>query len=133
MKNFAPVLSFLELSRPFFIHTDACDAGNGAALMQKDYAGRDVAVAYASRALHKLEKPYSTPENSAVIWALEHFRAYVEGLHVTVFTDHRSLQRLMSRPNPFGRLARWSLRLQDFDFKVVYRPGERNRVPDTVS
>lgn len=131
----APVLRFPDFSLPFFIHADACDAGLGAALMQRDGEGRDVAVAYASRAVHKSEKPYSTPEKEclAVIWALEHFRPYVEGLHVTIFTDHSSLKWLMSRPNPSGRLARWSLRLQDFDFSIVHKPGVHNKVPDALS
>lgn len=68
-----------------------------------------------------------------MIWALEHCRPYVEGLHVTVFTDHNSLKWLMSRPNPSGRLARWSLRLQDFDFTVIHKPGAHNNVPDALS
>ncbi len=108
----APVLSFPNFNEPYFIH--ACDVGLGAALMQRDLHGREVAVAYASRALHKSEKPYSTPEKEclAVIWAREHFRPYIKGLHVTIFTDHSGLKWLMSRPNPTGRLARWSLRLQ---------------------
>ncbi|RXN11706.1 MAATS1 isoform X1 [Labeo rohita] len=107
----------------------------GAALMQRDNNGRDVVVAYASRALHKAERPYSTPEKEclAVIWTLEHFRPYVEGLHVTIFSDHSSLRWLMSRPNLSGRLARWSLRLQDFDFDIVHRPGTSNKVPDALS
>uniref|UniRef100_A0A3B3RAY2 Gypsy retrotransposon integrase-like protein 1 n=1 Tax=Paramormyrops kingsleyae TaxID=1676925 RepID=A0A3B3RAY2_9TELE len=103
--------------------------------MQKDVQGREVAVAFASRTLHKSERPYSTPEKEclAVIWALEHFRPYVEGLHVTIFTDHSGLTWLMSRSNPTGRLARWSLRLQDFDFDVIHKPGERSKVPDALS
>ncbi len=131
----APGLRFPDFSRPFFVHADACDAGLGAALMQRDDDGRDVAVAYASRALHKAEKLFSTLEKEclAVIWALEHFRPYIEGLHVTVFTDHSSLKWLMSRPNPSGRLARWSLRLQDFDSSIVHKPGERNKVPNALS
>lgn len=65
--------------------------------MQRDVEGRDVAVAYASYALHNSEKSYSTLEKvcMAVIWALEHFRPHVEGLPVTVFTDHSSLRWLM--------------------------------------
>lgn len=131
----APVLRFPDFERPFFIHADACDAGLGAALMQRDDEGRDVAVAHASRALHKSEKTYFTLEKEclAVIWALEHFRPYVEGLHVTVYSDHSSLRWLMSRPNPSGRLARWSLRLQDFDFSIVHKPGKHNKVPDALS
>ncbi|GAA6072835.1 integrin alpha-M-like [Tachysurus ichikawai] len=65
--------------------------------------------------------------------ALEHFRPYVKSLNVTVYADHNSLRWLMNHPNPSGRLARWSLRLQDFDFSIVHKPGARNTVPDTLS
>lgn len=102
--------------------------------MQKDSEGRETVVAYASCSpLNKAEKPYSTPEKEclAVIWALEHFRPYVEGLHMTIFTDHNSLRLFMSCPNPSGRLACWSLRLQDFDFSIVHKPGTRNPLPLT--
>lgn len=131
----APILVFPNFSLPFFVHTDACDVGLGAALMQRDDRGRDVVVAYASRTLHKAERPYSTSEKEclAVIWALEHFRSYIEGLHVTIFSDHNSLRWLMSRPNLSGRLARWSLRLQDFDFDINHKPGACNQVPDALS
>uniref|UniRef100_A0A673JAZ5 Reverse transcriptase/retrotransposon-derived protein RNase H-like domain-containing protein n=1 Tax=Sinocyclocheilus rhinocerous TaxID=307959 RepID=A0A673JAZ5_9TELE len=93
----APVLRFPDFSLPFFFHTDACDVGLGAALMQRDNNGRDAVVAYASRALHKSERPYSTPEKEclAIIWALEHFRPYIEGLHVTFFSDHSKVCRLL--------------------------------------
>lgn len=131
----APVLRFPVFTSPFYVHADACDLGLGAALMKKDAEGYEVVVAYASPSLHKAEKPYSTPEKEclAVIWALEHFRPYVEGLHVNVFTDHNSLKWLMSHPNPSGRLATWSLRLQDFDFTVIHKPGAHNSVPDALS
>lgn len=110
----APVLRFPDFSLPFFIHADACDVGLGAALMQKDKDDREVVVAYASH-------------------AQEHFRPYVEGLHVTIVLDYSSLKWLMSRPNLTGRLARWSLRLQDFDFNIVHKPGVSNKVPDAQS
>uniref|UniRef100_A0A673IU51 Reverse transcriptase/retrotransposon-derived protein RNase H-like domain-containing protein n=1 Tax=Sinocyclocheilus rhinocerous TaxID=307959 RepID=A0A673IU51_9TELE len=87
-----PILCLPDFTCPFSIHTDVYDLGLGAALMQKDDMGQDVVVAFASRTLHKAERPYSTPEKEClgVIWALEHFRPYIEGLHVTIYTDHNS-------------------------------------------
>ncbi len=113
-----------KFSLPLFIHVDVCDVGLGAALMQRDDNSRYVVVAYASRALDKSERTYSSPEKEclAVIWALEHFRPYIEGLHVTIFSDDSSLRWIMSRLNLSGRLARCSLRLQDFDFDIVHKP-----------
>lgn len=49
---------------------------------------------------------------------------------MTVFTDLSSLKWLMSRPNLAGRLARWSLRLQNFDFRIVHK---RNNMSDALS
>ncbi|KAI4890099.1 hypothetical protein NFI96_006573 [Prochilodus magdalenae] len=128
----APIICFPDFERTFDLHIDACDVGLGAALTQRDKAGQEVVVAYASRTLHKSEKPYSTTEKEClgVIWALEHFRLYIE---VTVYTDHSSLKWLMSRPNPTGRLARWCLRLQDFDIRIIHKPGAQNQVPDALS
>lgn len=68
----AAILCFPNFTQPFYVYTDTCNLGLGAALMQKDDFGRDVVVAFASRTLHKAEKPYSTPENEylGVIWEL---------------------------------------------------------------
>lgn len=76
---------------------------------------------------------YAGKKCLAVIWALEHFQPYVEGLHMTVLTDHNSLKWLMSLPNPTGSLAWWSLRLQNFDFTILYKEGVYSRVPDALS
>lgn len=130
----APILLLPDFERPFAVHTDACDVGLGAALVQCDSEGPERAVAFASRTLHSSERAYSTSEKEClgVIWALGHFRPYFEGSHVKVVTDHNSL-RWLSRPSPFGRLARWCLRLQDFDFEVIHKPGISNSVPDALS
>ncbi|KHJ42508.1 hypothetical protein D918_07430 [Trichuris suis] len=61
-----------------------------------------------------------------MVFAVKHFRHYLLGTTFTIHTDHRPLQWLQEQKVD-GKLARWALALQEFDFKVKYRPGERNQ------
>lgn len=69
----------------------------------------------------------------AVIFAIEKFRCYVEGSFFYVVTDHIALKWLQNLSNPSGRLARMSIRLSQFDFKVIHRKGSLNIVADALS
>lgn len=63
----------------------------------------------------------------AFIFALKLFRHFFHGATFTVFTDHQNLLKLNFAKNILaGRLLRWSLRLQDFNFKLVYKPTKLN-------
>lgn len=48
-------------------------------------------------------------------------------------TDHASLKWLMGQKDLNGRLARWSLKLQGFNFFIGHRKGSANIVPDALS
>ena len=61
------------------------------------------------------------------------FRAYLEGYHFTVITDHSCLKWLHSLKNLSGRLARWALSLLEYDYKIVHRKGSSHHVPDALS
>ncbi|KAE9299605.1 hypothetical protein PR003_g22951 [Phytophthora rubi] len=61
------------------------------------------------------------------------FRPYLYGRAFTIITDHAVLKWLMTRPNLAGRLHRWSLVLQEYEFQVEYRPGSTNVVADALS
>ena len=54
---------------------------------------RDKVIAYCSRQLKVHEKNYPTHdvELAAVVFALKIWRYYLYGVHVDVFTDHKSL------------------------------------------
>lgn len=81
------------------------------------------------------QRKYSTTERTClgVLAAIEHFRPYVEGTEFTVITDHASLIWLQNLKNPNGRLGRWILRLQQYNFKLVHRKGKHNVVPGALS
>lgn len=68
-----------------------------------------------------------------VLWAIEKLRPYLEAVPFTVVTDHYSLLWLQNLKDLNGRLARWAVRLQQYDFKIVHRKGKDNVVPDMLS
>ena len=123
------VLAHPDLSKPFVIFTDASNHGVGAVLTQD---GRP--VWFASRSLNPLERKYDTREKEAIgiRFGLEKFKPYFYPNQVTVFNDHGNLRWLMSQKQT-GRLARWQLDLQQYDFKIAYIKGENNPVADCLS
>lgn len=130
----APMLHRPVPGAEYFIHCDASDTGLGSMITQKvDDVER--VIAYASTALKKSERNYSTTEKEclAIKTAIEKWRPYVEGEEFTVITDHSALQWLMKKKNPTGRLGRWAEELMSYNFKVKHRKGKDNVVPDALS
>lgn len=130
----APVLASPNFAEPFFIQADASNVGLGAVLTQV-IRDKECVVAYASRSLSAAERKYTVTEKEllAVIFAVEKFRCYIEGARFCVQTDHASLQWLNNLKNPTGRLARWAIKLSQFDMDIVHRKGALNVVPDALS
>ena len=128
------VLAHPDFDLPFIIQTDASKEGIGAVLTQRDKNGRERIICCASRTLSRDESKWSIPHIEAlgIIWGCETFRPYVIGQHFTVETDHGSLRWLMENTQP-GRLSRWALRLQEFDFEIKHRAGTSNGNADGFS
>ena len=131
----APVLSEPDFSREFIIQCDASRVGVGGVLYQVDDNGKERPISFVSQKLNKHQQNYTVTEIEclAVVVSVEKFRPYIEGLPFRIVTDHSSLKWLMSMKNLNGRLARWSLQLQRYDFKIEHRKGSLNIVPDTLS
>ena len=130
----APVLSYPNFHRLFVLQTDASDIGIGAVLAQKDPQGHDHVISYASRSLTDREKKFSTTEKEAlaVVFAVNHFRTYLLGKKFSLITDHSALRWLHSIEAK-GRLGRWVMDLQEYEFTVHHRPGSDNGNADALS
>lgn len=125
-----------DMDRPFIIQSDACNTGYGSLLLQEK-EGERYPIWYASRMLKPAECKYSTFEKEigAAIWAINKFRGYIEYTHFVLETDHQAISWLNKIKDPSGRLGRWSMQLQMFDFEVRYRPGNSKAMqgPDALS
>uniref|UniRef100_A0ABD2WS82 RNA-directed DNA polymerase n=1 Tax=Trichogramma kaykai TaxID=54128 RepID=A0ABD2WS82_9HYME len=130
----APVLNQPSFEHEFVIQTDASDTGLGAVLTQT-IDNTERVLCFASRTMNAAERNYSVTEREclAVLWAVQKFRPYVEGYHFKVISDHSSLKWLHNLKNPTGRLARWALELQQYDYEILHRKGSQNVVADALS
>ena len=142
-----PILRYPDFAKEFIIHTDASGYGIGAVLSQiqsspithgtdeSETEEREVVIAYTSKHLNDAQAKWSTTEKEAyaIVHAVKTFQHYLYGTNFTVVTDHRPLEYMMSKKEPSGRLARWSLFLQPFNLGITYRPGKSNQNADCLS
>ncbi|CAG9128375.1 unnamed protein product [Plutella xylostella] len=130
----APILQYPDFEKEFIVTTDASQYAIGGILSQGK-VGEDKPIAYASRTLNESETRYSTIEREllAIKWCIKHFRPYLFGRKFTIVTDHQPLTWLFSVKDPGSRLIRWRLELEQYDYKIVYKPGKKNQNADALS
>ena len=128
----SPVPSFFDPAKETLLQCDASQNGLGACLLQDGHP-----VVYASRALTQTECNYAQIEKEmlAVVFGLERFENYTYGRHVKIESDHKPLEiiqrkSLVTAPR---RLQRILLRIQKFDYEIVYKKGAEMHVADTLS
>lgn len=134
----APILAYPSFTKEFVLETDASILGIGAVLSQAQIDGNLHLVAFASRALSPAERNYSVTdlETLAVLWAVSHFRIYLYGQKVTVYTDHAAVKAVLMNPSASGRHARWWTKVHGSGLQeviIVYRAGKENAVGDALS
>ena len=84
------------------------------------------------------EKNYSITEleTLAVVWAIQHYHAYLYGHEVTVITDHSAVKAILQTPSPSGKHAQWWLKVFASGVgkvQMVYRPGRENARANALS
>lgn len=129
------ILIFPDFTKPFILTTDASNYAIGAVLSQGEL-GKDRPIIYLSRSLNKTEENYSTIEKEmlAIIWSLDKLRSYLYGAkELKILTDHQPLTFALSNANNNAKLKRWKARIEEYNYKLIYKPGKTNVVADALS
>jgi hypothetical protein len=130
-----PILVFSDWEKTFHVHVDASAIALGAILAQPGARELDHPIAFASRKLSESEQNYNTAkrEGLAMVYVLQKFRHYLLGKHFKMSIDHSSLKYLVNKTVLGGRICRWLLLFQEFDFEVIVKPGKLNARSDHLS
>ena len=131
-----PILGHPDWKLPFVLYTDACKKGLGASLVQM-INGKEHIISYASRSLTTTETNYNIWELEclAMVWATRLHRMYLMGSEFKILTDSNAVKHVMKLDDEVasGRLMRWSLALQDYNFTIEHRKGKRHTNVDALS
>lgn len=130
---FQHLFFFIQISGCLFICMSTSQTGIGLPLGQI-VDGKEVAIAYAGRDLNPADSNYSATEHEAlaVINGMKQFQSYLQNTKFTIHTDHNALKWLMSLDDPCGRLARWTMLIQQLDFNIVHWLGTANGYADSL-
>lgn len=92
-------------------------------------------IAYASRTCTERERVMGSTEGEllALVFAITKFHRFIAGAPFTVVVDNVALQYLHSAKSTNNKLARWAIRLSQYDFRVKYRPGVTHGNVDGLS
>lgn len=103
------------------LHTGACTEGIGAILLQEGEDKQNHPIAYIRRSLSKAERNYSISEFElpATVWDMTYLRHLIYGRTVIKVTDHHALSWIHNIKKHSRRLARWALKLAEFDYSTV--------------
>lgn len=50
-----------------------------------------------------------------------------------VYTDHHALVKLLQIEDGYGRIARWQVRLSEYEVEYIHIPGTQNMIADGLS
>lgn len=127
-----PVLQYYDEKQPIVLSVDSSKDGMGAVLLQNN-----APIEYASKSLTDTQKRYAQIEKEAlaIAFGCHRFHQYLYGREFRVESDHKSLETILKEPLekcPL-RLQRIRINLQCYNFQVIYKPGSKLYMADTLS
>ena len=126
------LLSYYDKTKPISLEVDASQKGLGVALVQE---GKP--VAFGSKTLTDCQSRYSNIEREmlAIVHGIQRYHTYLYATTFTVITDHKPLVTICAKPlhSAPPRLQRMLLKIQGYNYRVMYRPGKDMILADVLS
>lgn len=107
---------------------DASAHSVSSVLTQTSPDGVEVPVAFSSMKLREAQRGLY-----AALVALQKYRNWIFGSHVTVHSDHNPLLYITESAPKSAKLMRWSLSLSEFNVTFKYKAGRTNVAADCLS
>ena len=128
------ILSYPDFGKEFLLYCDSSDCSIGYILGQKNNNDCKVVIHYGGRALcpSEVSYPITHKEGIALVEGMKFYHINLAGRKFTVYTDHQGLQSLPTNRDVSGRLARWEISLQGYNFDV-YKPGKKHGNANALS
>ena len=119
---------------PLCLWVDASAIGAGACLTQEQ-DGQPRFIAFASMTFTSAQKNYSVTgrELAALRWGVKTFHSFLCAVHFKIYTDHQALMYLHNMRLVNHRLARTVEELADYNYEIIYVPGQSNFAADLLS
>ena len=132
-------LDTLGSAEPVRLTCDGSPYGVGACLSHVMADGSLQPITFASRTLSKVERNYAQLERAALalVFGLKQFHKYFVGRSFTLFTDHRSLLKILGSKEGVtslaaARLQRWALILIAYNYDLEYIAEAKNTEADML-
>ena len=130
----------------FYISVDTSSHGVGMSLSQdqqiinpvtKQKEWKEVFIAFGSKKLNPAQSKWSSyrMEMYGMTLAVQNFRYFLLGKKFKIRTDNRALANLMKSTNQKlpGQCFRWQQELADYEFEIIYVPGKKMKLVDSLS
>ncbi|CAK1603025.1 unnamed protein product [Parnassius mnemosyne] len=129
-----PLLALYDPTAPVEVHTDTSKLRIGAILMQR-HNDAVHPVAYYSRQNSPEEQRFQSYEleTLALVTALQKFRVCLLGTNFKAVTDCSAIRNTINKRDLVPRVARWWISMQEYDFTIEYRPGNKMAHVDALS
>ncbi|KAG9458361.1 hypothetical protein H6P81_002869 [Aristolochia fimbriata] len=116
-----PVLVTLIVDRPLLLYIAAQEKSIGALLAECDEDNKERSLYYLSRTLVGAKIKYTPIEKTclALVFVVQKLRHYLLAHSTNLISRADPLKYIMSRPILFGRVAKWTLLLSEFEINFV--------------